>query len=112
IIDSLLKRVKKPVSNNHLISLDRKDDFIVAFFYNSESNKFNKIISNYLVLATGGYGSLFSYNDNLNFATGDGLILAKKIVANLKGMSTVMVHPWSINNGRSILVGEIVSLCK
>ena len=68
------------------------------------------MVSNYLVLGTGGYGSLFSNNDNAKCATGEGLVLAQQFGAHLKGMSTVMFHPWSIYNGRKILVGEIVSL--
>ena len=111
IVDSLLKKIRNPLCNYYLISLERKDHYIHALFYDTQTDKFKSIISNYLIIATGGYGSLFSNNDNANSATGEALILAKNIGANLKGMSTVMFHPWSIYKGKQILVGEIVSLC-
>ena len=88
----------------------KSNDIIISYFYNSNYNKIYRILSYNLVLATGGYGAIFSFNDNHIAATGEGILLAKSTGAKLKGMSTVMYHPWSVLNGKKILVGDIVAL--
>ncbi|WP_252508890.1 FAD-binding protein [Paenibacillus peoriae] len=110
LINCLLQHIEQPMCNKILIHLEKYDQGIIAIFYDIQSDQFIRIFTNYLVLATGGYAGQFCFNDNSPGSTGETLILAKKIGARLKGMSTVMCHPWSIYNGRQILLGGVVSL--
>ncbi|WP_233277527.1 FAD-dependent oxidoreductase [Paenibacillus durus] len=110
LINGLLQHIEQPMCNKILIHLDKSDHGIIALFYDTQSDQFISIYTNYLVLATGGYAGQFSYNDNSPGSTGEAHILAKKIGARLKGMSTLMCHPWSIYNGRQILLGGVVSM--
>ena len=110
VVESLLPRITKPVTCKYLLQIKKIDNYICSYFYDYNTDMITRIISYSLVLATGGYGSLFSYNDNHISATGEGILIAKEAGARLKGMSTVMYHPWSVSNGKRILVGDIVSL--
>ncbi|WP_031461600.1 FAD-binding protein [Paenibacillus polymyxa] len=110
LINCLLQHIEQPLCNKILIHLEKYNDGIIALFYDIQLDQFIRIYTNYLVLATGGYAGQFNYNDNSPGSTGETLILAKKMGARLKGMSTVMSHPWSIYNGRQILLGGVVSL--
>ncbi|MGG4220005.1 FAD-binding protein [Paenibacillus jamilae] len=110
LINCLLQHIEQPLCNKILIHLEKSDQGIIALFYDIQLDQFIRMYTNYLVLATGGYAGQFNYNDNSPGSTGETLILAKKIGARLKGMSTVMCHPWSIYNGRQILLGGVVSL--
>ncbi|SCW50052.1 L-aspartate oxidase [Paenibacillus tianmuensis] len=110
LINRLLEKIEPPLCNNILIHLEKSQDGVSALFYDTVSDRFARINANYLVLATGGYAAQFNYNDNSPGSTGEALILAKQIGARLKGMSTVMYHPWSIYNGRQILLGGVVAL--
>lgn len=110
IVEDLLPRINQPMNHMELLHIERSNDIIISYFYNSNYDKIYRIVSYNLVLATGGYGAIFSFNDNHVAATGEGILLAKSTGAKLKGMSTVMYHPWSVLNGKKILVGDIVAL--
>lgn len=111
ITNSLLKQINPPLSSMLLIHIEKKDNCFICDFYNhKKSNTIVRCVTQILIIASGGYGGNFLVNDNVSSITGECLILAKNIGAKLRGMSTVMLHPWGVNNGKNILVGEIVSL--
>ncbi|GFN31027.1 FAD-binding protein [Paenibacillus xylaniclasticus] len=110
LINKLLNHIEQPMTNQMLIDLEKLDEGIAAILYDIQVDQFTRIYTNYVILATGGYAGQFYYNDNSPSSTGEALILAKKMGAKLKGMSTVMSHPWSIYNGRQILLGGVVRL--
>ena len=62
-----------------------------------------------LVFSTGGFASLFKHNDNSESAKGDSMYILQKETHKLKGISTIMFHPFAANNGKTVLVGDIVS---
>lgn len=110
IVEKLLLKIKQPMIHMELIYFEKMKDTFISYFYHDIRDKIIRVLSYNFVLATGGYGAAFSYNDNHIIATGEGILLAKDAGAKLKGMSTVMYHPWAVQNGKRILVGDIVSL--
>lgn len=51
------------------------------------------IFSKVVVLSSGGCGQLFQFTTNPKIATGDGIALAKKVGAIVKGMNFIQFHP-------------------
>jgi len=49
--------------------------------------------SRFFIMATGGIGQAFKYSTNSTISTGDGIMLSKKLGANVKGLSLVQFHP-------------------
>lgn len=64
-----------------------------------------------VILATGGIGRVFKYTTNSAIATGDGIMLAKRMGARIKNLSYVQFHPtaFAADNGRErFLISEAV----
>lgn len=64
-----------------------------------------------VILATGGIGRVFKYTTNSAIATGDGIMLAKKMGAKIKNLSFVQFHPtaFAAAGGRErFLISEAV----
>lgn len=65
----------------------------------------------YCVLATGGIGRVYKYTTNSAIATGDGIMLANKLGAEIKHLSFVQFHPtaFAADEGRErFLISEAV----
>ena len=63
------------------------------------------------ILATGGIGRVFRYTTNSEIATGDGIYLAKKLGARIRGLSLVQFHPTAFAGGsgpQRFLISESV----
>ncbi len=61
--------------------------------YNCETDSYEAVYSNAVVLATGGVGQLYEYTTNPEVATGDGIALAYRAGAKVKNMEFVQFHP-------------------
>ncbi len=110
IIEKLYKQTKENILTN-LLFIDFKSykNYTKCLLYNQVNNQYINVICNALVVATGGFSSIFKYNDNSNVATGESIYLLDRETNCLKGTSTIMVHPFGILNGKLILTGDIVS---
>jgi succinate dehydrogenase / fumarate reductase, flavoprotein subunit len=68
-----------------------------AEFWDIESGHRNIILANDTVLATGGYGQIYSTTTCANICTGDGMGLAARAGIGLQDMEFVQFHPTAIN---------------
>lgn len=68
-----------------------------ALTYNSDTDTYEAIYSNAVVLATGGVGQVYKYTTNPSVATGDGLALAIKAGAKIRDMEFIQFHPSALN---------------
>ena len=65
----------------------------------------------YLLLATGGIGQLYRRTTNSRVATGDGIVFAKRLGAEIKNISYIQFHPTaykSDGNAECFLISEAV----
>ena len=65
----------------------------------------------FFIMATGGIGRVFRYTTNSDIATGDGIYLAKKLGARIRGLSLVQFHPTAFAGGsgpQRFLISESV----
>ncbi len=101
--NSLLKKIKEFPSIqmfNHFRVIElmsRKDNGKTVLdgvkVLDSISESIKVLYSKVVVLSTGGCGQIFQFTTNPKIATGDGIALAKKIGAFVKGMNFIQFHP-------------------
>ena len=108
LLKKLFCYVKNILTNTLLIDIKKHEKYIECLAYN-DKEKWMHINCGAIVFATGGFASIFDYNDNANSATGECTYIIQKETNKLKGMSTIMFHPFGIENGKRILTGDIVS---
>lgn len=89
-----------------LISNENRCHGAVGYLY--KQKKSIQILSNAVILATGGYSGLFSRTTNPHTSTGDGLWLAWNHGAVLKDLEFVQFHPTAFydKNGEVFLLSE------
>lgn len=96
ITDFLIAAVKKQknidIAENTLVySIDKTDN---GFYLNLLQGKNTaQIGANYCLLATGGIGRVYKYTTNCAIATGDGIMLAQRLGANINYLSRIQIHP-------------------
>lgn len=79
--------------------------------YNRETDSYEAVYSNTVVLATGGIGQLYEHTTNPEVATGDGIALAYRAGAKVKNMEFVQFHPSALAVANKVtmpLVSEAV----
>lgn len=113
----LIQRIKK-YSNIKLFNhfqvielLNEKELVRGVRVVDKRSNSIIDIHSNVVVLSTGGCGQLFQFTTNPIIATGDGIALAYKIGAKIKGMNHIQFHPTAFyekNKSPLFLISEAV----
>lgn len=79
-----------------------------VYALNCENNEVVKILSDKVVLATGGVGNLFQYTSNPSEATGDGICMAVKANAEIINAEFVQFHPTLLfhKDNRRFLISE------
>ncbi len=76
--------------------------------YFKQDNIQKSIISNNIVIASGGYGSLYAASTNTKWITGTSAVLATQVGAKLENMHLVQFHPtgYCDSNGKYHLLTE------
>lgn len=95
--ESMLCNVKKTDTGFSLLIL-KDDDYMN---YNTH----------FLILATGGIGRVYEYTTNSAIATGDGIVFAHELGADIKNLSLIQFHPTAFNNRQTrecFLISEAV----
>lgn len=113
---TLLKKVKSfssiKLHYNHF-ALDlfvENNECLGALIVNSDTNDLYNVYSSYTLLATGGVGQVYERTTNPKVATGDGIAMAKRAGAKIKGMEFIQFHPTALysESNPSFLISEAV----
>jgi len=76
-----------------------------------KDNEHKTYNSHFLILATGGIGRVYEYTTNSAIATGNGIMMAYELGADIKNLSLIQFHPTAFNNKRTrecFLISEAV----
>lgn len=73
-----------------------------------ENGRIGELLTNIVVLATGGIGRIFGRTTNPVTATGDGLAMAIRAGARTKNMRYVQFHPTVLDSPSGVLISEAV----
>jgi L-aspartate oxidase len=83
-----------------------------VYVLNLQTNKIEKIISNYTLLATGGNGMVYRTTTNPAIATGDGVAMVYRAKGRIENMEFIQFHPTALfeanTKGQSFLITEAV----
>lgn len=80
-----------------------------AYIYHQMSDKVEKLLSKFTILATGGIGAMYLHNSNSEGARGDGHAMAKRAGAAVTNMEFVQFHPTTFydrSSHRRFLISE------
>lgn len=107
LYDNCIKNDIKFLNEYHLLEiLTKKNKAYAARFYIIKTGEIKTIYAKAIILATGGYGSLYSnFTTNSYASTGDGIIAAYKAGAKLSNLEFVQFHPTTLDKKR-ILISE------
>lgn len=96
VIDALIAVVKTRknidfAENSLVFAIDKiQNGFAFGILHN---NEVEQTIASYCILATGGIGRVYQYTTNSAIATGDGIMLAQNLGAEIKNLHRIQFHP-------------------
>ncbi len=96
IVDTLIKEVKKKsnvdiIENACLFEINKaKGGFHLSILKNGQATV---TATRYVIMATGGIGRVYKYTTNSKIATGDGIMLAYYLGAEIKDLHYIQFHP-------------------
>lgn len=106
LYEQILRRGVKIYPEWHLLQLLVEDGRVAGVLaYDLARASFEVIRCKAVVLATGGYGRVFSKTTNAHANTGDGMAIAYRAGAVLADMEFVQFHPTTLS-GTNILISE------
>ena len=83
-----------------------------VYVLNLNTNKIEKILSSYTLLATGGNGQVYRSTTNPSIATGDGVAMVYRAKGRIENMEFIQFHPTALYEpgvrGQSFLITEAV----
>ncbi len=90
-----------------LLELIKNNDSEVCggLFFNFDSGEIEPIYAGKVIIATGGFGAIYSKNTNSATSTGDGLSAILKAGGELSNLEFVQFHPTTLK-GSNILISE------
>ncbi len=75
--------------------------------YDKQAGRYQTILADHVVLATGGLGSLYSHSTNPSSALGEGVALAWRVGAQLRDLEFIQFHPTCLHaQGTTFLLTE------
>ena len=118
ITSTLLARVRE-LKNVEIIPQTTMLDIIVSggeclgiIALDNASGKISRVAADYVVLATGGIGGVFSHSTNFRLLTGDGVAVSLKHGVAVDDINYIQIHPTTLYTGktgeRSFLISESV----
>ncbi len=108
LIKKLKNNVKNILTETYLVDIKIHENYVECLTFNKNKGFIN-INCGVLVVSSGGFANLFKFNDNSCTATGEVTYLLHKYTNKLKGISTIMFHPFGVQEGKRMLTGDIVS---
>lgn len=118
ITSTLLRRVEE-LENVTIIPQTTMLDLIVdnnvcygLVVMDNKTRKVQPVLGNYVVLACGGIGGIFTHSTNFRLMTGDGVALCLKHGVAVDNINYIQIHPTTLYTknraGRSFLISESV----
>jgi fumarate reductase (CoM/CoB) subunit A len=113
--EAIRKRVKtifseysnlQTIENCHVFSIVKKDNKIVGAFLINKSGEFVFVHCKTIILASGGFGSIYKHNLNPNDVDGSGHVLAFETGAKLVNMEFIQFIPGITSPNYKTLFGE------
>jgi len=77
------------------------------YAYNINSNKVEKIVSNYTILASGGLGQVYMHTTNPAIATGDGFAMGYRAGCEVSNMEFVQFHPTALYENKEVQDSQV-----
>lgn len=78
----------------------------------NKTRQINTVFADYVVMATGGIGGVFTHSTNFRLLTGDGIAICLKHGVAVDNINYIQIHPTTLytknNAGRSFLISESV----
>lgn len=116
ITSKLLGRVREKsnitiLENTTMLDIIESNNKCNGIVCRMNDNSTDVIYADYIVLACGGIGGLYTHSTNFRHLTGDGVAIALKHNIALKNINYVQIHPttlYSAKPGRRFLISESV----
>ncbi len=107
LYDTCLKEKIEMLEEHYLLNLVVEDGVVKgATFLELLTGEVKQIHAKSVILATGGYGSIYkNYTTNANASTGDGVAVVLRAGGRVSDMEFVQFHPTALK-GSSILISE------
>ncbi len=114
LIDKVNKSKEIEIYENTMaieLLIDKENVVRGVLVFNDNTNEFEAVLSNAVILATGGAGQLFKHTTSRPVTTGDGIFLANSAGAEISDMEFIQFHPTALsieNVSSQPLVSEAV----
>lgn len=114
VIDALVSEVKRHknieiLENTIVYTILKADNGFRLGLLCGDRQK--DVLASYCMVCTGGIGRVYKYTTNSAIATGDGIVLAKALGAEIKNLSYIQFHPTAFageENRECFLISEAV----
>ena len=100
LIDKVNKAKEVEIYENTMavdLLVDKYNAVKGVITFNEREGEFEAVLTNAVIIATGGIGQLYKYSTSRPVATGDGIYLAKKAGAEIEDMEFVQFHPTALS---------------
>lgn len=104
ILRKIQQHIPKFKTGTELIGFKKIEDIFEVDLRKDE--RYLKLRSKYLVLATGGYGGKFEHTDNFRYNTYNVFDMVRQHGGRIINLDCVFIHPFGYNKGRRILIGN------
>jgi L-aspartate oxidase len=91
--------------------IDSNNECRGVILYNTETDEYESVYSNAVIIATGGIGQVYNNTTNPKIATGDGIALAYRAKAVIQDMEFIQFHPTALaidGDDNRFLISEAV----